>query len=168
MKLPPGAVPDSKIIKMEFVKEGKTYFFEAPNFPDDFDESYVYKGSKDVFIKGNGLKPAIVDFGLSTLSNNDTTSALFTSTSPYVLVFAGNIDNSIPWTYLLKKLHEKNKQVYIVTADKTTATSFFPKENILIGDITMIKTAARVWPTVFVMNGSVIMQKKSYLDYTKD
>ena len=168
MKLPPGAVPDSTLIQMEFVKGGKTYLFEATNLPADFDDSYVYKSRKDVVKKGNGLKADIVDFSLSTLSKVDTTQFLFASTSPYVLVFAGNIDSTIPWDYLLKELHAKHKQVYIVTADKTGATRLLSKENILIGDITMIKTAARVWPTVFVMNGSMIMQKKSYLDFTKE
>ena len=168
MKLPPGAVPDSTLIQMEFVKGGKTYLFEATNLPADFDDSYVYKSRKDVVKKGNGLKADIVDFSLSTLSKVDTTQFLFASSSPYVLVFAGNIDSTIPWDYLLKELHAKHKQVYIVTADKTGATRLLSKENILIGDITMIKTAARVWPTVFVMNGSMIMQKKSYLDFTKE
>jgi len=168
MKLPAGAVPDSTLIQMEFVKGGKTYLFEATNLPADFDDSYVYKSRKDVVKKGNGLKADIVDFSLSTLSKVDTTQFLFASTSPYVLVFAGNIDPTIPWDNLLKVLHEKHKQVYIVTADKTGATNLLAKENILIGDITMIKTAARVWPTVFVMNGSMIMQKKSYLDFTKE
>lgn len=167
MKLPPGAVPDSTIIKMEFVKGGKSYFFEATNFPADFDDSYVYKGRKDEIKKGNGMKVEIGDFSLSTLAKTDTTQALFESTAPYVLVFAGNFENNVPWDYLLKEIHAKHKQVYIVTADKTNASVLFPKENILIADITMIKTAARVWPTVFVMNGSVIMQKKSYLDFLK-
>jgi hypothetical protein len=108
-----------------------------------------------------------VDFNLSTLSKVDTTQALFTSPNPYVLVFAGTIDASIPWEYLLTALHAKHKNIYIVTADKTGATRLLSKENILIADNTMIKTAARVWPTIFVMNGPVIMQKKSYLDLTK-
>ena len=62
-------------------------------------------------------------------------------------------------------IRDRYKLVYIVTADKTGAINSFPNENILIGDITMIKTAARVWPTVFVMNGATIMQKESYQDY---
>ena len=153
---------------MEFEKGGKRYVFDAAHLPADFDESYVYKNRKDIVKKGNGLQAAIVDFSLSTLSNTDTTNALFTSTSPYVLVFAGSIDPSIPWDYLLKTLHKKHPNVYIVTSDKSGASTYLPKEKILIGDITMIKTAARVWPTIFVMNGSVIMQKKSYTYYTKD
>ncbi len=166
MKTPAGAVPDSIAIQMEFTKAGKDYVFDVNHFPDNFDSTYVFKSRKEVIIqKGNGVKAAIDDFYLNTLSGVDTASYLFTTATPYVLVFAGKIDNSINWVALLAKLHNKHKLVYIVTADKTGAINQLSKEHILIGDITMIKTAARVWPTVFVMNGSTIMQKLSYIDY---
>jgi len=165
MKTPAGAVPDSVSIQMEFTKDGKNYSFDVNHFPDNFDSSYIYKARKEVIIqKGNGLKAAIDDFYLNSLSGSDTSAALFTTATPYVLVFAGKIDNSVPWENLLNKLHAKHKQVYIVTADKTGATNILAKENILVGDITMIKTAARVWPTIFVMNGATIMQKQSFQD----
>jgi len=168
MKLPLGAVSDSVTIMMEFEKAGKKYFFDANHFPDNFDSTYIYKERKEVVVsKGNGFKADISDFTLSNLSGTDTTQSLFNTEIPYVLVFAGQIDNAIPWNTLLAKLKAKYKLVYIVTADKTGAIQNLSKQNILIGDITMIKTAARVWPTVFVMNGAAIMQKISYLDYIK-
>jgi uncharacterized membrane protein YphA (DoxX/SURF4 family) len=169
MKIPAAAVPDSISLQMEFEKEGKSYVFDASHFPENFDTSYIYKSRKEVVIqKGNGLKAAIDDFELNSLvTNSDTSNALFNSTSPYVLVFAGSIDVKIAYDELLKSLHEKYKYVYIVTADKSGAANLLTRENILIGDITMIKTAARVWPTIFVMNGSTIMRKQSYLDFPK-
>jgi len=117
--------------------------------------------------KGNGLKAAIDDFTLETLSKVDSTKEILSQPTPYVLVFTGKVSSEVPWDNLLAQLHQKHKLIYIVTADKTGALQFLSKENILIGDITMIKTAARVWPTIFVMNGSVIMQKQSYLDFLK-
>ena len=84
---------------------------------------------------------------------------------PYVLVMAGKIEATIPWENVMTSLHKKYKLVFIVTADKSGAQQFLPQENILIGDITMLKTAARVWPSILVMNGSTIMQKISYIDY---
>lgn len=166
MKTPVGAVPDSVAIQMEFTKDGKNYAFDANHFPDNFDSTYIFKNRKEVIVqKGNGLKAAIDDFYLNTKNGNDTSSALFKTATPYVLVFAGKIDNRILWADLLKKLHSKYKMVYIVTADKTDAINELGNENWLIGDITMIKTAARVWPTVFIMNGATIMQKTSYMDY---
>ncbi len=166
MKLPANAVADSIRLDMEFEKNGKTYQFDPSNFPADFDSTYIFKSRKEVvLLKGNGIVAPIQSFTLNTLNGQDTTDALFTISTPYVLVFAGQIDPSIPWDTLLTKLHNKHKLVFIVTADKDRATSLLSKEQILIGDNTMIKTAARVWPSVFVMNGSTIMSKTAYTDY---
>ena len=166
MKQPDGAIKDSVSIQMEFEKDGKAYFFDANHFPENFDSSYVYKNRKEVLMsKGNGLVPAIVDFEITNLNGEDTSKALFATEIPYVLVFAGKIEANIPWENLLSSLHKKYKLVYIVTSDKAGAQQFLSKENILIGDITMLKTAARVWPSLVVMNGSTIMQKTSYIDY---
>jgi len=166
MKKPAGAIPDSVSIQMEFEKDGKLVSFDANHFPENFDSTFIYKNRKEVVVsKGNGLQAAIVEFGLNTINGEDSTQAIFSIPTPYVLVFAGKIENAIPWEDLLKKLHEKYKNVYIVTADKEGSKNILAKESILIGDITMIKTAARVWPTVMIMNGATIMQKKSYIDY---
>ena len=163
---PKGAVADSVTIMMEFEKGGKKYFFDANNFPSNFDSTYVYIDRKEVVVrKGNGLKAGIGDFTLTTLSGVDTTQNIFKTPIPYVLVFAGYVDSSIPWNEMILKLREKYKLIYIVTADKAGATQSLPGLNVLIGDITMIKTAARVWPTIFVMNGATIMQKITYQDY---
>jgi hypothetical protein len=166
MKEPEGAIKDSISIQMEFEKDGKAYFFDASHFPENFDSTYVYKNRKEVVVtKGNGLVPAIVDFEITNLNGIDTTQALFATEIPYVLVLAGKIEADLPWENLLSSLHKKYKLVYVVTSDKAGAGQFLPKENILIGDITMLKTAARVWPSLFIMNGSNIMQKTSYIDY---
>ncbi len=166
MKLPPNAIADSIRLDMEFEKNGKTYQFDPSNFPADFDSTYIFKSRKEVIvIKGNGITAPIQDFALNTISGQDTTDALFATSTPYVLVFAGQIDPTVPWSILLEKLHAKYPLVYIVTADKDRASSSFPKESILIGDNTMIKTASRVWPTIFIMNGSTIMSKTAYTDY---
>ena len=165
MKLPSNAIADSIRLDMEFEKNGKTYQFDPSNFPPDFDSTYIFKSRKEVvLLKGNGIVAPIQSFTLNTLNGQDTTDALFATSTPYVLVFAGQIDTTIPWDTLLSKLHNKHKLVFIVTADKDRASSLLSKEQILIGDNTMIKTAARVWPTVFVMNGSTIMSKTAYTD----
>lgn len=169
MKLPPNAIADNIRLEMEFERNGKIYQFDPSNFPSDFDSTYIYKSRKEVIVKkGNGIVAPIQDFTLNTVSGQDTTDALFSISTPYVLVFAGQIDQAIPWELLLKKLHSKHKLVYIVTADKEHAKTLLPNENILIGDITMIKTASRVWPSIFIMNSSTIMSKISYVDYLEN
>jgi uncharacterized membrane protein YphA (DoxX/SURF4 family) len=168
MKVPDGAVPDSVSIQMTFLKDGKTVQFDVNQFPPDFDSTYVYQDRKEVLIqKGNGKVAKIVDFSLFTLKNEDTTTALFNSTSPYVLIFSGKIDRSVPWETLISTIHQKHQQVYLITADKATALQLNLNIPVLIGDMTMIKTAARVWPTVIIMNGSRIMEKQSYIDFLK-
>ncbi len=168
MKTPNGAIADSIVIEMDFIKNGVHYSFTPDKFPTDFDSTYVFNTRKEVVVKkGNGIKAPIADFNLNTLQGRDTTAALFATPTPYVLIFAGQIDPTIPWEKLLQTIHNKHKLVYIVTADKSGAISSLAKENILIADITMIKTAARVWPTIFIMNGATIMQKKSFLFYTE-
>ena len=168
MKTPEGAVPDNVSIQMSFIKDGKNVQFDINQFPTDFDSTYVYQDRKEVLIqKGNGKVAKIVDFSLFTMNNVDTTEALFNSTIPYVLLFSGNIDASIPWKSLITKIKEKHQQVYLVTADKANAAQLNLDIPVLIGDMTMIKTAARVWPTVTIMNGSSIMEKQSYIDFIK-
>lgn len=168
MKTPEGAIPDSVSIQMSFKKEGKNVQFDINQFPTDFDSTYVYQDRKEVLIqKGNGLVAKIVDFSLFTLNNEDTTAALFNTTTPYVLIFSGKIDSSIPWKTLINTIQQKNQQVYLITADKANALQLNLNIPILIGDMTMIKTAARVWPTVVIMNGSRIMEKQSYIDFLK-
>jgi len=168
MKTPEGAVPDSISIQMSFKKDGKNVQFDINQFPTDFDSTYVYQDRKEVLIqKGNGLVAKIVDFSLFTLNNVDTTDAMFNTNNPYVFIFAGNIDSSVPWKILISTIQQKNQQVYLITADKANALQLNLNIPILIGDMTMIKTAARVWPTVVIMNGSRIMEKQSYIDFLK-
>ena len=168
MKTPEGAIADSVYIQMSFKKDGKNVQFDINQFPIDFDSTYLYQDRKEVLIqKGNGLVAKIVDFSLFTLNNVDTTEALFNSSTPYVLIFSGNIDSSSPWETLISSIQEKHQQVYLISADKANALQLNLNIPVLIGDMTMIKTAARVWPTVVIMNGSRIMEKQSYLDFLK-
>lgn len=168
MKMPEGAIPDSVSIQMDFEKNGKTVSFDINQFPTDFDSTYVYKDRKEVLVqKGNGLTAKIVDFSLFTINKLDTTEALLNTKEPYVLLFAGKIDTGLPWGKLIDAIKTKYAFVYLVTADMENATKLNLSIPILIGDMTMIKTAARVWPSVVIMNGSTIMEKQSYIDFLK-
>ena len=111
--------------------------------------------------------PNVTCQSLSNTTAYNTPFTLFNTTAPYVLIFAGNIDASVPWETLIKTIQEKHQQVYLITADKASALQLNLNIPVLIGDMTMIKTAARVWPTVVIMNGSRIMEKQSYLDFLK-
>lgn len=166
MKVPVGAVADSTSIEFIYTKNGKEVRFDQANFPTDFDSTYVYVDRKDIVVKkGNGLVAKIVDFNLQSLQGTDTTSAIFANQKPYVLVFAKEMKGAESWKNsfetIYKKLQAQNIDVILVTPEPSKAVGFFGNINILIADATVIKTAARVIPTYFLMKGSRIQEKVS-------
>jgi hypothetical protein len=54
---------------------------------------------------------------------------------------------------------QKGIPVLLVTADASEAASIFSGHTIIKGDATVIKTAARVVPTYFLMEGATIRKK---------
>jgi uncharacterized membrane protein YphA (DoxX/SURF4 family) len=164
MKVPVGAIPDSTSIEFIYTKNGKEVRFDQLNFPTDFDSTYVYVDRKDIVVKkGNGLAAKIVDFNLTTRSGTDTTAALFANQKPYVLVFAKEMNGAENWKnefqMIYKKLQAQNIDVILVTPEAERAAAMFGNINIVTADATVIKTAARVIPTYFLMQHAVIKEK---------
>lgn len=164
MKVPVGAIPDSTSIEFMYTKNGKEVRFDQVNFPADFDSTYVYVDRKDKVVKkGNGLVAKIVDFNLTTKSGTDTTAALFSNSKQYVLVFAKEMNGAESWKNefqtIYKKLQAQNIDVILVTPEAERAASIFGNINIVTSDATVIKTAARVIPTYFLMQHAVIKEK---------
>jgi len=164
MKVPVGAIPDSTSIEFMYTKNGKEVRFDQVNFPTDFDSTYVYVDRKDTLVKkGNGLVAKIVDFNLTTKSGTDTTAALFSNSKQYVLVFAKEMNGAESWKNefqtIYKKLQAQNIDVILVTPEAERAASIFGNINIVTSDATVIKTAARVIPTYFLMQHAVIKEK---------
>ena len=169
MKTPQGAIPDSFAIMFTYKKSGKELSFDQEHFPVDFDSTYEYVGRKDKLVKkGNGLAAKIVDFSMQGLSGGDTTAAIFANTSSYVLVLAKDMKNVNDWRPAFEKLvslaKQKNMTVTLVTADAANAVGLFPNTAIAKCDATVLKTAARVNPTFFVMKGATVEKKVSYVD----
>lgn len=164
MKTPVGAISDSFAIVFQYKKDGKDIFFDQASFPADFDSTYEYVDRKDKLVKkGNGLTAKIVDFSLQNITGADTTDAVFASTNPYVLVFAKDMNDAADWSEKLTKLKmqwaAKNISVAIVTADTEKAITLFPGTAIIRCDAIVIKTAARVNPTFFLMQGARVTNK---------
>lgn len=164
MKVPVGAVPDSTSIEFMYTKNGKEVRFDQANFPTDFDSTYIYLDRKDKVVrKGNGLVAKIVDFNLTTKLGTDTTSALFENQKPYVLVFAKEMNGAESWKNefqtIYKKLQAQNIDVILVTPEAERAAAMFGNINIVTADATVIKTAARVIPTYFLMQHAIIKEK---------
>ena len=164
MQTPEGAIPDSFAIVFKYKKDGKAISFDQTSFPDDFDSTYEYIDREDKLVrKGNGLTAKIVDFTLQNFSGEDTTQAVFSRKEDYVLVLAQDMSKADQWKEEFiaqnQQWTSKGVTVLLVTADAEKARSVFPEITLLKGDATVIKTAARVNPTYFLMNGSLVKEK---------
>ncbi len=172
MKKPAGAVPDSFSILFSYQKNGKMITFDQSDFPPDFDSTYQYINRKDKLVKkGNGLQPKIVDFSLHSLNGDDTTTAVLEQPKPYILLLALDMNQTAIWKPEFDKVYQKAENnkipIYLVTSDTSKAVTLFKNISIFSCDATVLKTAARVKPTYFLMQKADILDKFSYKDIDK-
>ncbi len=167
MKAPPGAVPDSIVITFQYKKNGQTLEFDADHFPDNFDSTYEFVNRFDKVVRKGNATPPIVDFSLHDTSGTDVTQKILSQPGDYVLLFAKDFSNNVIWNgedfiSILNRIKEKHIPLYVVTSDMHTAAKIFgnlPFITLLQCDGTVIKTAARVNPTFFIMNEANIENK---------
>lgn len=172
MKPPVGSVSDSFAIFYTYQKNGKTIKINAEKFPDDFDSTYVQIGDEEkIQIRKGNNTAKIANFSLTTLNGNDTTQAILQSKSKYLLVFVkdfSTVDNKSKLANYLEQTMKKGLPVYVVTNDKegipNTGILNIP---IFTCDATEIKTAARVNPTILLMDGATIINKVAAIDAEK-
>ena len=175
MQPPPNAVPDSVVMVFKYRKNGKVEEYTMDNLPADLDSTYEFIDRSDKVVRKGNATPAITDFALFTLNSSDTTSAVLNSTEYSVMLFAKDFENFPKWNNagfkkLQAALQQKNISLFIITADRQNAETLLGhRKNItvLLCDGTVIKTAARVNPTYFVMKGADILDKFSYVDLEK-
>ncbi len=171
MKTPEGAIADSFALNFIYKKNGQELKFDQAHFPADFDSSYIYVDRTDVLAKkGNGLKAAIADFSLQTISGTDSTAAVFEN-KQYLLILAKDFNEWASWQQsietIIKAAQLNHISVILVTADASTAQQHYANLPILRCDATVLKTAARVNPTIFFMQKANIAFKYSYTDANK-
>lgn len=172
MKMPEGATADVYSYVFTYKKGDKVLEFDENNIPDSIDDSYEFKGRTEKLIKkGNGLMPKIVDFTLKTKAGNDTTNGILQTNEKYVMLLVKQFpshENTLEKRIsdkILTKLEKRGTKLIIATADINHAPIFTNKNITLLSlDGTVIKTAARVNPTYFVMQGATILAKYSYAD----
>jgi len=173
MKPHPGTIPDKYELIFIYGKNGKNYELTEDTLAKMTDiDTYTYVDRKEKLIKGNGTDAKIVDFALESVTGTDTTQQVLSQANDYVMLFVKDFSNFDKWHNkdfddVLAKLKAKNQSFFIVTADKTSAVEKFgnnPDVHILICDGTVVKTAARVNPTYFIMQQANIKGKFSYED----
>lgn len=166
MQLPPNAVSDSFAITFKYKKNGQQIEFDQNNFPADFDSTYEYVNRYDKLVRKGTSLPKIVDFSLTTLSGIDTTKSILDRSDYYLLLFVKDFTAVNEWKTasfgrLIDVLRTKKISYFVVTADVLGAQNYFLDNRILKCDATVIKTAARVNPTYFLMKGPVVIEKLS-------
>lgn len=175
-KMPKDAVPDKFDYKFVYKKNGESQEFKVDVLPDS---TWEFVERKQVLIaKGKNNVPLINDFILKTEGGNDTTEAILSQQGEYYLLFINEIPTTrhTAWINQFYKLWNTKKAAGIPAFVITSV----PKEvhqaldgqdkfgvTVLTCDGTVIKTAARVNPTLFLMKGSVIQNKWAGADFEK-
>lgn len=176
MKMPSNAVADSFIIEFTYRKSGKEIRFPASDFPADFSSQYEFVKREDRLVrKGTNNEPPIKGFVLNGLSGADSTEAIL-QTDRAIWVWAASVASFDSWGPQLTRLAavaaEKKLPVFFITAQPEKASAQLAANkltSILVYscDLKAIQTAARVDPTVMLVNKGVITKKRSLRNWKR-
>ncbi|RXK85580.1 BT_3928 family protein [Filimonas effusa] len=167
MKAPAGAVPDSFAITFKYRKAGKDVEFSVDSLPEDID-TYEYVDRYDKLVRKGNAVPPIEDFTLMTASGADTAQALLNQPGTWVMILAQNFKE---WPkadagvkQVINAANAQGVPVVVATPAPADAGRYLAgaKLTVVGCDATVVKTAARVVPTLFLMKGANILEKKSY------
>ena len=167
MKPPPGSVPDSFAIKFIYEKAGKRYEFAPENLPADFD-TYTYIDRKQALVRKGNAEPPIKGFSLSGETGEDSTQVVLSQPS-VILIFLQEFKKR-SWMKEMAKVFvsakSKNIPVYVASPSYVEAKSLFEKNNLKEAqffncDFTVVRTAARTDPTVYILKQGTVQNKFS-------
>jgi uncharacterized membrane protein YphA (DoxX/SURF4 family) len=176
-KMPANAIQDKFEYVFVYEKDGV-----KKEFKSSADSTWTFVERKQTLVeKGSNNIPVISDFSLSTESGNDSTDAILNTAGEYYLLYIKDMEG-YPKNWegdgtLLFKLLAGKKKVFIVTAQiekvkqhfgrYNSLKTFLPSLQFLTCDATVLKTVARVNPTLYLMNGPVVKQKWSWTAFKK-
>lgn len=169
-KMPATAVPDKYEYTFVYAKDAVEKEFSMDALPDS---TWEFVDRKQVLLeKGSNNIPVINDFILKSESGTDSTEAILSQPGEYYLFFAKDFNKGTDTWYddFRNFVANANRPFYLVTANPAEARQLFelPGLVILTSDVTAIKTAARVNPTLFLMKGPVIQNKRAATDYFQE
>ncbi|MCO5236048.1 MAG: DoxX family protein [Chitinophagaceae bacterium] len=173
MKIPAGAIPDSTVITFVYEKKGATIEFTADNFPEDFDDSvYHFVKRYDKLVRKGNAEPAIHDFVLTTLWNNDTTMQVLNSPGYFAFLFIKDDPGQGKWLNSLKSIYPVLEQqkipLFVITNNQEGIHHYFdsvPEVTFLKCDVVPIKTAARANPTLYLLQNGTVKNKWGHADW---
>ena len=168
-KMPKDAVPDKFDYKFIYKKNGESKEFAVSALPDS---TWEFVERKQVLVeKGKNNVALINDFILKTESGNDTTDAILNQPGEYYMLLAKEFNpKEDKWYDEFRLFYTKNNgvlPVFLVTSDPVAAKKIFAMPDLIIlsCDATALKTAARVNPTLFLMQGAIVKNKKAFIDF---
>mgnify|MGYP000170256374 FL=1 len=174
-KMPANAIPDKYDYVFVYKKAGVLKEYRAESTPDSTWEFVDRK--QTLSQKGSNNIPVISDFSLTTESGNDSTDAILNTAGEYYLLYIKDLE-TYPKNWegdlsLVKTFINQKKTIFIVSSQlekvKNRFNDFWIANNIhsssikfLSCDATVMKTVARVDPTLYLMNGPVVKNKWSW------
>ena len=178
MKMPANAIPDSVVITYVYEKGGNKIEFTADKFPADFN-SNTYKFIKrydKVIRKGKNNEPLIKGFVVA--GNTDVDSTQYILNRSYAIVlFAEDFSTPVKeWSSEFEKIYtqakEKNIPAFLITtklndAPAALAGTAFSDIQKLKCDLTMVRTAARSNPCLYILEKGTILGKWSGRQFQK-
>ncbi len=166
-KVPANAIADKFEYKFVYEKNGEKKEFPLNALPDS---TWKFADRKQILIeKGSNNEAKIKDFDLKTVEGVDLTDSVLNLKGIYYLLFIKEVDglnSSDEWIKKISTLAAKEK-LMIVTGQFDAVKELLKQDavlknaTVLVSDVTAIKTAARVVPTLFKMNGAVVIGKWS-------
>ena len=167
MKPPPGSVPDSFAIRFIYEKNGKRYEFAPDQLPADF-ATYTFIDRKDQLIRKGNAEPPIKNFNLSGPSGEDSTAVIL-SQPHAIVIFMQDLKKELVTEGLAEMTEaarQKNIPVYVATQSRADALKIFNEKEFGYAqffncDFTMVRTAARTDPTIYVLKQGTILDKFS-------
>lgn len=176
MEMPKNAVSDSTAITFVYEKNGKEVEFSADDFPEDFNEdSYKFIKRYDKVVRpGKNNIPPITGFILTDGQGIDYTNSVLSHNKVLVLFLEDIKTAGTKWIADFEKIVGEAKGRYfdvcVITstrpdAEKVFANTKLKEINVLNGDRTMIRTAARTNPALLLLNNGVVAEKWSYREF---
>lgn len=177
MKIPAGAIPDSTVINFIYQKDGKQVEFDADHFPADFNDStYQFVKRYDKVVRKGNAEPPIKDFILTSRDGIDSTQIIL-NRSGYVLLYFSMYKGEEPKEFktknelpsILSTATSKGFGVYAVSNNADNLAERFNKMGwpypIMKCDVVAIKTAARVNPTIYLLQNGTVVDKWGFSDF---
>ena len=176
MKVPAGALPDSFAIRFVYEKGGKQFEFSPSELPADLG-SYTFVDRVDKLIRKGNAEAPIKGFALMDENGADV-SYMVLHDSVALLLFCEDFSKPVTgWMPDFKKVYEtataKNIPVYVATAaslkgaKEVFSNNGMPELPVYTLDNTVVRTAARAIPTLFILKKSTIDEKYSFREIKK-